>query len=156
MRQILKSAILCLLFGFSVLAVNNCAQKGQEGGLKVFFETLPNLQENQVFYKGEVVGTIQSSSIGGFRVAKLIVILKDDFREQTGNNLAFYVRYGRLEAIKLSSVGQPLSAETRFCGFNSSMELNWFKIKTLIGDRIVAAEKRANFLEHRFSTGAKS
>ena len=156
MGKILKAAICCLLFGFTLLAVNNCTPKTNGRGLKVYFETMPNLQDNQILFKGELVGTVQTSSIGGFRVAKLVLVLQDDFLNETGNNLAFVVRYGRLEAIKLSSLGQPLDKETPLCGFNSSMELNWFKIKTLIGDRITAAEKRARSLEQRFSTDTKS
>lgn len=156
MRQMLKAATYWILSSFAVLAVNNCAPGTTAGGVNVFFENMPNLQGNQVYYKGELVGTVQSSSIGGFRVARLVVKLKDDFLRETGNNLAFYVRYGRLETIKLTSLGQPLGEKTPLSGFNSSMELNWFKIKTLIGDRVVAAEKRARYLEQRFYTDAKA
>lgn len=154
MRQMLKAAIYCLLLGFTVLAVNDCTPNKTAGGVIVFFENMPNLQDSQVYYKGDLVGTVQSSSIGGFRVARLVVTLKDDFLRETGNNLAFFVRYGRLEVIRLSSVGRPLGEKTPLSGFNSSMDLNWFKIKTLIGDRISAAEKRARYLEQRFSADA--
>ncbi len=154
MRQMLKAAISFILLGFTLMAVNNCAPNTKAGGVTVFFENMPNLQDNQVYYKGDLVGTVQSFSIGGFRVARLVVTLKDDFLRETGNNLAFFVRYGRLEAIKLSSIGQPLGEKTPLSGFNSSMDLNWFKIKTLIGDRISAAEKRARYLEQRFSADA--
>ena len=156
MRHMLKAAVLLVMLGFTLSAVDSCSPNNHQDGYSVYFETMPNLQDNQVRYNGKTVGTVVSSATGGFRVAKLIVALNEGFAQEAGKNLAFFVRYGSLEATKLSSFGQPLDNETPLCGFNSSMELNWFKIKTLIGDRIAAAEKRAGYLSHRFSMESAS
>lgn len=156
MRQMFKALFCFVVLGITVMAVNGCSPNTKGKGLNVFFENMPDLLDNQVYFRGEMVGTVQSFSTGGFRVAKLVVVLKDDFLRETGNNLAFVVRFDRLEAIKLSSIGQPLEKETPLCGFTSPMELNWFKVKTLIGNRIVAAEKRARTLNQRFLTDSAS
>lgn len=151
MRKKLNDIFNVILFMFIVVSMIACSPRQNQDGFSVFFESAPNLNDPQILFQGIPVGSVKSSSKGGFFVVKLIVTLENEFVRNTGNNLAFFVRDGHLEAAKLSTYGLPLRKDTPLCGFNSSIDLTWFKIKTLIGDRISAAEQRARKLKERYS-----
>lgn len=127
-----------------------CAPQVKQDGNAVLFDGIINLYEEGVYFGGERVGSIQSREIAG-GITKLIIRLSPDFVAQTGNNLALYIHAGRLEAAMLQRIGQTLGKDALLCGFASKSELNWFKIKTLLNDRIDAAQKRAAALQMRFS-----
>ncbi len=128
-------------------------QSDQQDGFAVMFDRMPKINdENNLYYKGMIVGSIHSRTVGAGNVAKIIVTLKEDFARYNGNNLALYLRNGRLEVAKLTAIGQPLQNGDLLSGFSSRAGLNWFKFKTLISDRINAAKYRARNLNDRFGS----
>jgi hypothetical protein len=78
------------------------------------------------------------------------VQLAPDYTKEAGNHWAFYVEDGRLMGSKLSGSGQPLNSGDQICGFSSKAALNWFKVKTLLTDRVFKATQKAESLSRRF------
>jgi len=137
-----------ITFLVSVLAAG-CASKEQQTGYPVLFEDPPNLYDDGVYDSGQRVGSIVSKEMGATGITRLVITLSSDFLNETGNNFALCAHAGRLEVDKLHTFGEPLSQDALICGFTSKSELTWFKLKTLLNDRVRAAQKRAKALQAR-------
>jgi len=128
-----------------------CAPQGKQDGYAVLFDGMVNIFEDGIYFNGKEVGGVLSKVENTSGVTTLSVSLSPEFVAEIGNNIAFYAHAGRLEATRLQRMGQALKKGEPLCGFISKSELNWFKIKTLLNDRINAAKKRAATLQARLS-----
>ncbi len=128
-----------------------CAPQGKQAGYAVLFDGMVNIVEDNIYFNGKQVGAVLSKEDHPSGVTTLSIALSPEFVVEIGNNLALYAHAGRLEATRLQRMGQALERGMPLCGFISKSELNWFKIKTLLNDRINAAGKRAAALQARLS-----
>lgn len=85
----------------------------------------------------------------GFASQQVVIQLSPDALQTLGSPV-FYVDRGRLEAERLDCLSSPLEKGALLCGLASKTELNWFKFKTVLRDRMAAARQRALFLRARF------
>lgn len=128
-----------------VLSVG-CAPQSKQDGYTVLFDGMVNITDEAIFFRGADVGRVLSSEENG-GVTRVTVTLSPDLVTEAGNTIALYAYAGRLEVTRLQRMGQALEKEDLICGFVSKGELNWFKIKTLLNDRISAAKKRVAALQ---------
>ena len=133
------------------IVVNRTPQTEQEKnkGYTVFFDAKPKLYGDLIYHANQQIGQILSSTEGAAGVLKLMVDLDRDFVDDMGTNIAFYADHGRLNVIRLQTEGPPASEDELFCGFSSKAGLNWFKFKTLLKNRISAAQRRAQDLHRK-------
>lgn len=120
-----------------------------KGGVAVLFDGVALLSDQKVYFYGSPVGEIVGPANNAMGVTKLVVRLQPEFAAREGCNLAFYVNAGRLEAATLTSLGRSLESDTLLSGFTSKSGLQWFKLKTLLSDRINSAGQRAEELNRR-------
>ncbi len=143
--------IAVVVISLIVVAVVTGCQDTAGDGIHVMFRGVPKIHHAEVYHHGRVVGSVleQSTVEGG---ASMVTIrVSPDYKKHAGHHWAFYVDMGRLTAGRLNSSGSPLKPGDRVCGFHSKAALNWFKVKTLLGDRISAAGRRADKLHRRFN-----
>lgn len=146
-RIILFIGVVCAL-----MAIAGCTapvQQSAQDGFGVVFDGAPLLSDEKIYYLGAPVGEIAATIGGGPRVTKLIVRLQPEFAARAGTHLAFFAHGGRLEAVLLATMGQPLQNGAILSGFTSKTDLRWFKLKTLLRDRAAAAGRRAELLNRR-------
>ena len=134
-----------------ITAVCGCAQNATQNGYTVMFDGSLYLSDQGVYYNGMQVGTVQSVDTKGANVTRVLISPNSDFADQVSNNLVLYAHAGRLHVDKLASLGNTISHDVPLSGFVSKSDLNWFKFKTLLSDRVSAAKKRAVALQAQFS-----
>lgn len=120
-----------------------------KGGVGVLFDNVPLLFDAGVYHLGSQVGEIVTTTNGVAGVTKLVVTLQPEFAAREGGNLAFYAHAGRLEAVTLANMGRPLENGAVLSGFTSKAGLYWFRLKTLLSDRVSSASRRAEQLNQR-------
>ncbi len=150
MAKKMKTTAVAVLALVAVAVAAGC-QNTNGDGIHVMFRGIPKIHHTEVYHHGRVVGFIldQSTVVGG---ASMVTIrISPDYKQHAGQHWAFYVDMGRLTAGRLNSSGNPLKTGDRLCGFQSKAAFNWFKVKTLLGDRISAAGRRAEKLHRRFT-----
>ena len=96
-----------------------------------------------------------SAETGQGGIAKLTVALNSDFVQQNGYTFILCARNGRLEVEKLRSTGEPMDSKDIVYGFTSGSAVAWFKIKTLVRNRLHEARKQAERLYRRFQPLAR-
>jgi len=141
------------IFALSVvlfIAFQGCQNNKNRQGIHVFFESPPSFYQQDVYWFGQAVGKIVDQQVGRSSVARITVQLDPQFEKRIGKNWAFFVEQGRLTACQLSLSGDTFAAGDNACGFNSKAALNWFKLKTLLNDRVGAAMRKADRLQMRF------
>ncbi len=143
--------IAVAIISLIVLAGVTGCQETAGDGIHVMFKGVPKIHDTEVYHRGRVVGSVleQSTVEGG--TSMVTIRVSPDYKKHAGHHWAFYVDMGRLTAGRLNSSGSPLKPGDRVCGFHSKSALNWFKVKTLLGDRISAAGRRAEKLHRRFN-----
>lgn len=144
--------IVVVVIALSTFAgVIGCQNTGGGDGIHVMFKGVPKIQTTDVYHNGRVVGSIleQSTVKGGASMVKIRI--SPDYKRHAGTHWAFYTDMGRLTAGRLNSSGSPLTPGDRVCGFHSKAALNWFKVKTLLSNRISEAGRRAEKLYRRFN-----
>lgn len=141
---------LVMVFLMAMAAMTGCQNIAGGEGIHVMFRGIPKIHHPDVFYHGRVVGSIleQPSVNGG--ATKVTIRISPEYREHAGHHWAFYVDMGRLTAGRLSSSGEPIAAGDTMCGFQTKTAFNWFKVKTLLSDRIAEAGRKAERLHRRF------
>jgi hypothetical protein len=131
--------ILIIILGIAMIRVPG----NEENGYTIIFDDMPKISSDLIFYANREIGKIITKDEGAKKVVRITAQLDDDFLLEMGNNIAFYPDYGRLNATRLQAVGKPLPDDAIFCGFSSKLSLSWFKLKTLLENRISAANRRA-------------
>jgi hypothetical protein len=135
-----------LLFGLTGCSPSASTQEG----INVLFEDNPRLHKQEVYYSGKVIGQILDQLSGNGSVHKVTVRLNPDYAKEAGRHWVFYAENGRLHAAKIYASGQALDTGDKTCGFSSKASYNWFKLKTLLSDRVYKATQKAEALSRRF------
>lgn len=141
---------LTLLVIVTVASFYGCAPKSTHEGVMVMFEGPLSMYDDGVYFNGMSVGSIKSVDANSANITSVIVALNPDFKKQLGDRFVVYLHAGRLEMDALRSYGEPLDAGVPLCGFTSKGAVRWFKFKTLLKDRVAAANKRAQVLYAQF------
>lgn len=146
----MRRGIWLVIALMALMIVMGCGpQPSQKAGQAVLFEGLVNLFDNGIYYRGTQIGSIQGTETGKGNVSRVAIAISPEFAASMGDHVVFFVDKGRLEAAQLQSFGVPLEPGAPICGFGSRAELNWFKFKTLLKDRVGAARQRAFALQAR-------
>ena len=141
--------IAILIIGIASNHAPQTEQQVDKKGYVVLFDEKPKLYNDLIYYANQQIGQILSSTEGNAGVLKMVVDIEKDFVDDTGFNIAFYPDHGRLNVVRLQTEGPPVSGDELFCGFSSKAALNWFKFKTLLKNRIAAAQRRAQELHRK-------
>jgi hypothetical protein len=146
-RSILFFGMICVLM--TIGACTAPVSENKEGGFAVLFDGTPLLSDEKIYYFGAPIGQITATIPAVNQVTQLIVRLQPEFATQVGDNLVFFAHAGRLEAVTLAKMFRPLQNGATLSGFTSKTDLRWFKLKTLLRDRVSAAGRRAEQLNRR-------
>lgn len=150
-----KQWLRLLLFLIFPAAFCGCTAQAPTEGYTVMFESTPKLTRTGITYNGQQIGSVLSTETGPGDIAKMTVALDDDFIGQTGYAIVFCARRGGLEVERLRTVGDPMRQDDIFYGFASGSGLTWFKIKTIVGNRVRAVRKEAQKLHRRFESAPR-
>jgi hypothetical protein len=133
------------------LALGGCNSSGSpREGIHVMFEGVPGIYKQEVLYFGQTVGQVLDQKAGQGSIYRVTIRLAPEFGNAAGTQWAFYVDNGVLNAAPLGGSGRQLAAGDAVCGFGSKAALNWFKVKTLLTDRVYKASQKAESLSRRF------
>lgn len=146
-----KRVILFVLISFALIGLSGCQGTDKSDGLRVMFASSPKIYYSEVYHRGRIIGAINSTDTTPGGTSMVTIRIAPEYEKYAGRHWAFYVDRGRLTAGKLNSSGQPVRSGDRLCGFLSKSAFNWFKVKTLLSDRISQAGRRAEKLHHRFA-----
>lgn len=141
-------AMLLVLFLTGLSACGPMAS--DHNGIEVLFDGNPRIYKENVYYQGVVVGQIVNQTAGKGMVYKMTVQLAPEYQKAAGKHWVFYADNGGLNVSRISPAGQPLNNGDKICGFGSKAALNWFKLKTLLTDRVYKANRIADELARRF------
>ena len=108
------------------------------------------IYKQDVYYHGLIIGQILGQKTGKGSVCKVTIRLAPEYEKEAGKHWVFYADNGSLNASRISTAGQQLTAGDKICGFGSKSALNWFKLKTLLSDRVYKANQMAEELSRRF------
>jgi hypothetical protein len=148
-RRYPVAAVLIALMVFA--SVFGCQMNSGDEGIHVMFKGVPSIDQKAVYYNGRVVGAILEQSADHNGASQVTIRIDPDFRQYAGHHWAFYAQMGRLTAARLKNAGPPLQPGDIMCGFQSKAAFNWFKLKTLLSNRISEAGRRAEKLNLQFS-----
>ncbi len=136
--------------GLVLLWLVGCDAASSKPDVEVMFDGRPNIAQPQVYFANRVVGNITSRQMGKGSVEMMTIDLAPEFKKHIGRHWVFYVDNGLVRAARIGSAAKPLSEDARLCGFRSKSDLNWFKFKTLLSDRVYKASLRAEMLYRRY------
>ena len=146
-KRVVQMLIIQLILAFAF----GCQGVDSREGFHVMFKGVPKIYHTQVYHRSQIIGSIQSTEAINSGTSMVTIRIDPEFQQYAGQHWAFYVQSGRLTAGKLNSSGQPFQAGDPMCGFLSKSAFNWFKVKTLLSDRISQAGRRAEKLHRRFT-----
>lgn len=135
--------IFCGLMGCSPMT-------SSQEGIDVLFEANPRIYKQDVYYRGQTIGQVLNQEAGAGSAYKVTIRLLPEYGRAAGKHWVFYASNGSLNASMISASGQRLAAGDKTCGFGSKAALNWFKLKTLLTDRVYKANQKAEALSRRF------
>ncbi len=141
---------LFYVLGFVSLLLVGCNAASSKQDLQVMFDGRPYITQPDVYFANKVVGKITSRQMGKGSVEMITIGLLPEFKKHIGRHWAFFVDNGRIQAARIGSAGEPISADDRLCGFRSKSAFHWFKFKTLLSDRVYKASLRAEMLYRRY------
>lgn len=150
MNKIVRGCLMSVLSLVLLAAAAGCQGRSGKEGVYVMFEGNPGIYHNEVYYRGRIVGTIQNKEIKNGTTGRIAIKIDPDYRQYAGQHWAFYVDHGRLIADRLNSSGKSIQPGDTMCGFSSKSAFTWFKVKTLLGNRVLKAHRRAEKLNRRF------
>lgn len=140
-----------MVLAMTLIGLSGCSPMASKPkGIDVMFADNPQIYKENIYYQGIVIGQVTSQTAGRGSVHMVTVRLVPEYRKEAGRHWVFYADNGALKASKISPAGQPLSAGDKVCGFGSKAGLNWFKLKTLLSDRVYKANRMAIELSRRF------
>ena len=142
---------LAMILLVAIAGVTGCQNKAGGEGVQVMFKGIPKIHHADVYHHGRVVGSILDQSAAADGTSMVTIRVASDHREQMGRHWAFYVDRGRLTAGRLGSSGASVKPGDRMLGFHSKAAYNWFKVKTLLKNRVSEAGRRAEKLHRRFT-----
>ncbi len=148
-NKMFRWTLTMVLLAF-VAGMTGCQNTAGGEGIHVLFKGVPKIQHTDVFYQGRVVGAILEQSTADGGASMVTIRISPEYMQHAGRHWAFYVDMGRLTAGRLSGSGNPVQNGDRMSGFQSKGAFNWFKVKTLLRDRIAESGRRAEKLHRQF------
>ena len=132
-----------------VMGLPGCSVKsigsGNPTGVGVMFDGDPLIFDSSVVFMGTVVGQIFSREIGN-GVTRVSIALDGQYDDLEKTNLAAVVKNGRLHLNILSGHGDPLPPGGYINGFVNTASYRWFKLKLIINNINLSADRRAQHL----------
>ena len=101
--------------------------------------------DSSVVFMGTVVGRILSREMDN-GVARVSIALDGQYDNLKKTNLAAVVKNGRLHLNVFSGYGGPLPADGCINGFLNTNSYRWFKLRHLINNINMSADRRAQRL----------
>jgi hypothetical protein len=141
-------AIVLAMAGIGLTGCNPMTSGRQGRG--VMFESSPRIYKQEVYYRGRAIGKIVDQKTGHGSVHKISIQLSPEHTDKADSNWVFYVDNGRLTAFRIAPFGNQTAQGENLCGFGSKAALNWFRLKTLLTNRIYKARQIADGLTRRF------
>lgn len=141
-------AVVLAMVGIGLAGCNPMTSSGQ--GLGVIFKTPPRIYKQEVYFRGQVIGRILNQKTGNGSVHKVTIQLAPEHLNKAASNWVFYADKGRLTAFQIAAFGNPPAQGDNICGFGSETALNWFRLRTLLTNRIYKARQIAGDLTRRF------
>jgi hypothetical protein len=147
-----KYPIAAVMIALMVFAgIFGCQMNSGDEGIHVMFKGVPRIDQTEVYYHGRVVGSILEQASEKNGASKVTIHIDPDYSQYAGHHWAFFAHMGRLTAGRLKNAGKPLQPGDIMCGFHSKAAFNWFKVKTLLSNRVSEAGRRAERLYSRFN-----
>ncbi|MBC2712688.1 MAG: hypothetical protein HGJ94_17385 [Desulfosarcina sp.] len=139
-----KSVVLFLMM---MVCLSGCSvpQIGSPSGIGVMFDGNPVIFDSSVVHMGTVVGQILSREWGN-GVTRVSITLDGQYEDLKKANMAAVVKNGRLHLNAFSGYGAPMPPDACICGFVNTASYRWFKLKHLINNVTMAADRRAQRL----------
>ena len=132
-----------------VMGLPGCSVKpigsGNPTGVGVMFDGDPLIFDSSVVFMGTVVGQIFSREIGN-GVTRVSIALDGQYNDLEKTNLAAVVKNGRLHLTILSGHGDPLPPGGYINGFVNTISYRLFKLKYIISNINMSADRRAQHL----------
>jgi hypothetical protein len=141
-------AIVLAMAGIGLAGCNPMNHSRQGQG--VMFESPPRIYKQEIYYRGRTIGQILDQKTGQGSVHKVTIQLSPEYIEMADSNWVFYVDDGRLTAFRIAAFGNSPANGDYLCGFGSKAALNWFRLKTLLINRIHKARQIADARARRF------
>ncbi|MEE4112939.1 MAG: hypothetical protein V2I40_09010 [Desulfobacteraceae bacterium] len=137
-------AILMMVIGIPGCSVQPVGS-GNSRGVGVMFDGEPLIVDASVIFLGIVVGQILSHETGN-GVTRVSIALDSQYDDLKKNNLAAVVKNGRLHLSTFSGYGDPLPPGGYINGFINTTSYRWFKLRHLINNINISADRRAQRL----------
>jgi hypothetical protein len=142
---------IAIVLAMVVIGLAGCnPMTSSRQGRGVMFESPPRIYKQEVYYKGLPIGRILDQKTGHGSVHKVTIQLSSEHIDKADSNWVFYVDNGRLTAFQIAAFGNPPSQGDNLCGFGSKTALNWFRLTTLLTNRIHKARQIADTRTRRF------
>jgi hypothetical protein len=140
---------VCFVLMVVVIGLQGCSVptigKGHSSGVEVIFDGEPLVFDATVVFMGTVVGRIISREMDN-GVARVSIAVDEGFDHLKKTNLAAVVKNGRLHLNTLCGYGDPLPAGGYIIGFLDTISYRWFKLRHLINNINMSADRRAQRL----------
>lgn len=140
--------IVLAMVGIGLAGCNPMTSSQQGQG--VMFESPPRIYKQEVYYRDKAIGQILDQKTGHGSIHKVTMQLSSEHIDKADSNWVFYVDNGRLTAYRIAPFGNPPAQGDNLCGFNSKAALRWFRLKTLLTNRIHKARNIADARTRRF------
>jgi hypothetical protein len=143
-----KTAFLVLIL--SMVGWCGCSMPPVNGsaGLGIIFDGDPLIFDSSVTFMGMEVGRVLSREWGN-GVTRVYIDLDSQYDGLKKSNVAAVVKSGRLHLCSLGGYGYPLSADSCIGGFKNTISFQLFKLKHIINNVSMSADRRAQRLVAR-------
>ena len=140
-----KTAFLVLIL--SMVGWCGCSMPPVNGsaGLGVIFDGDPLIFDSSVAFLGMDVGRVVSREWGN-GVTRVFIDLDSQYDGLKKSNVAAVVRSGRLHLRSLGGYGYPLPPDACIGGFVNTISFQLFKLKHIINNVSMSADRRAQRL----------
>lgn len=118
-------------------------QKEIKNQYYIFISDTPEIAQPDVYRNGDKIGQIASREFGPDGATRLTIEIDKEFLGSMTDNVVFFVSKGQLNYETIEPAGQPLQPGASFLGFKSKTGLFWFKVRTVLNRRSVAAAMEA-------------
>ncbi len=140
-----KTVFLVLIL--SMVGWCGCSMPPVNGpaGLGIIFDGDPIIFDSSVTFMGMEVGRVISREWGN-GVTRVFIDLDSQYDGLKKSNVAAVVKNGRLHLRSLGGYGYPLSPDSCIGGFENSISFQLFKLKHVINNVSMSADRRAQRL----------
>lgn len=140
-----KTVLLVLIL--SMVAWCGCSMPpvNSPAGVGVIFDGAPSIFDSSVVYMGLEVGRVLSREWGN-GITRVSIDLDSQFDSLKKTNVVAVVKNGRLHLRSMGGYGYPLPPGSCVAGFSNTFSLHMFKLKHIINNIAMSADRRAQRL----------